>query len=136
LSAPFVFVTACALVRADGCVLLARRPAGKAHAGLWEFPGGKLEPGETPEAGLARELREELGVEVSPRDLVPVAFASEPILGGRLFMPLWACRTWRGVPVAHEHDALAWVMPERLGEHATPPADRPLMAALVRYQAR
>ncbi len=125
-----LLVSACALIDGDGRVLLARRPEGKPLAGLWEFPGGKVAPGETPEAGLIRELREELGVEVSEACLAPFSFASHDYGAFHLLMPLFLCRRWEGVPAAREGQALAWVRPNRLGEYAMPPADRPLVALL------
>ncbi len=129
--ANLLLVAACALVDADGRVLLARRPEGKPMAGLWEFPGGKLHPGETPEAALIRELEEELGVDVSANCLAPFAFASHPMEDGRhLLMPLYLCRRWGGEATAREGQALAWVRPARLGDYAMPPADKPLVALL------
>ena len=132
--ANLLLVAACALVDPDGRVLLARRPEGKPMAGLWEFPGGKLQAGETPEAALIRELREELGVDVSATCLAPFAFASHPLAlegGGRhLLMPLYLCRRWGGTVTAREGQALAWVPPARLGDYAMPPADKPLVALL------
>lgn len=123
-------VVACALVDADRRVLIAQRPEGKALAGLWEFPGGKLEAGETPEAALIRELREELGVETREACLAPLTFASHAYEGWHLLMPLYVCRKWQGTPVAKEHTALKWVRPQMLREYAMPPADEPLIAPL------
>jgi 8-oxo-dGTP diphosphatase len=111
-------------------VLLARRPEGKPMAGLWEFPGGKLAPGETPEVALIRELREELGIDVSAACLAPFAFASHPLEGRHLLMPLYLCRRWNGTVEGREGQALAWVRPEKLGGYAMPPADKPLVALL------
>jgi len=128
--ANLLLVAACALIDADGRVLLARRPEGKPMAGLWEFPGGKLAAGETPEDCLIRELREELGIEVSAACLAPFAFASHPLEGRHLLMPLYLCRRWTGTPEGVEGQALAWVRPPRLGDYAMPPADRPLVALL------
>jgi 8-oxo-dGTP diphosphatase len=128
--AKILLVAACALIDSDGRVLLARRPEGKAMAGLWEFPGGKLDPGETPEAALIRELREELGIDVSAACLAPFAFASHPLEGRHLLMPLYLCRRWTGTPEGREGQALAWVRPNRLGDYAMPPADKPLVALL------
>jgi 8-oxo-dGTP diphosphatase len=127
---PLVLVAACALIDADGRILLARRPEGKSMAGLWEFPGGKLHDGETPEAALIRELREELGVDVSAACLAPLAFASHAYEHFHLLMPLYLCRRWRGVPTPREGQALAWVRPEKLADYKMPPADRPLVPLL------
>ncbi len=127
---PIVLVAAGALVDADGRVLIARRPEGKAMAGLWEFPGGKVEPGETPEASLIRELREELGIETRSSCLAPVAFASHGYADFHLLMPLFACRVWQGEPRPLEHAELAWAMPARLADYAMPPADLPLIGLL------
>ena len=125
-----VLVVACAMVDTSGRVLLARRPKGKKLAGLWEFPGGKLAPGETPEAGLARELREELAISVREADLAPFAFASHAYDDFHLLMPLYLCRRWAGTPDPREGQALAWVEPSRLEEYPMPPADRPLIPLL------
>jgi 8-oxo-dGTP diphosphatase len=125
-----VLVVAAALIDAQGRVLLARRPEGKKMAGLWEFPGGKMEPGETPEAALARELREELGIETNPRDFAPFVFASHAYDSFHLLMPVFLCRRWHGEPVAREGQKLAWVAPESLVEYPMPPADRPLIPML------
>lgn len=127
---PIVLVAACALIDADGRILLARRPEGKSMAGLWEFPGGKLAPGETPEAALIRELREELGIDVSAACLAPLAFASHAYEHFHLLMPLYLCRRWRGSPVPREGQALAWVRPNKLADYKMPPADRPLVPLL------
>ncbi|MBI0434274.1 bifunctional GNAT family N-acetyltransferase/(deoxy)nucleoside triphosphate pyrophosphohydrolase [Roseomonas sp. KE0001] len=127
---PMLLVAACALVDADGRVLLARRPEGKPMAGLWEFPGGKLDPGETPEEALIRELKEELGIDVSAACLAPFTFASHDAGRFHLLMPLYLCRRWEGSLVAREGQALAWVRPNKLGDYAMPPADRPLVALL------
>ena len=124
-----LWVVAAALLDKDGRVLVQQRPTGKSLAGLWEFPGGKIEPCETPEASLVRELREELGIEVDPRDLKPGPFASE-VLGERhLVMLVFLCRRWQGTPVAHHATALAWHRPLELHALPMPPADGPL----VRY---
>lgn len=127
---PTVLVVAVALIDVDGRVLIAKRPQGKALAGLWEFPGGKVEPGERPEAALIRELREELGIEVSETCLAPFVFASHAYEAFHLLMPLYLCRRWDGVVVSHEHDALAWVKPSQLADYPMPPADEPLVAWL------
>jgi len=125
-----VLVAAVALVDADGRVLLARRPPGKPMAGLWEFPGGKVKAGETPEAALIRELAEELGIDVEASCLAPLTFASHSYPEFHLLMPLYACRKWLGIPVAREGQQLAWVRPTRLGDYPMPPADAPLIAVL------
>ena len=127
---PIVLVAAVALVDADGRVLLARRPDGKAMAGLWEFPGGKLGPGETPEAALVRELREELDIDTRQSCLAPIGFASHTYADFHLLMPLFVCRTWRGTVRAVEGQELTWVRPARLGDYPMPPADEPLIALL------
>ena len=128
--APLVLVVAVALVDADGRVLLARRPPGKAMAGLWEFPGGKVAAGETPEAALIRELREELGIDTHESCLAPLTFASHAYESFHLLMPLYVCRTWRGTPHPHEGQELAWVRPQALRDYPMPPADAPLIPAL------
>jgi 8-oxo-dGTP diphosphatase len=125
-----VLVAAVALIDADGRVLLAQRPEGKSMAGLWEFPGGKVEPGETPEAALIRELREELGIDTWASCLAPLTFASHAYETFHLLMPLFACRKWEGVPVAREAQALQWVRPARLRDYPMPPADLPLIPIL------
>ncbi len=125
-----VLVAACALLDADGRVLLARRPEGKSMAGLWEFPGGKMNPGETPEAALARELKEELGITVREQDLGPFTFASHGYEGFHLLMPLYLCTRWQGKPRPKEGQALAWVARDRLAEYPMPAADRPLIPML------
>jgi len=125
-----LLVAACALIDADGRVLLARRPEGKKMAGLWEFPGGKLNPGETPEAALIRELKEELGIDVSAACLAPFAFASHAYERFHLLMPLYLCRRWKGTPKARENQTLAWVRPEKLADYPMPPADKPLIPLL------
>ncbi len=125
-----LIVAACALVDIDGRVLLGKRPAGKAMAGLWEFPGGKIEPGETPEACLIRELDEELDIAITHACLAPFVFASHAYEGHHLLMPLFLCRRWEGQPRAKEHEALAWVKPARMSDYAMPPADAPLVAWL------
>ena len=120
-----ILVVACALVDEDGRVLLARRPEGRKMAGLWEFPGGKVEPGERPEDALIRELREELGIDVSESCLAPVTFASHGYEDFHLLMPLWVCRRWDGEVIAQEHQELAWVRPNRMKNYEMPPADIP-----------
>jgi 8-oxo-dGTP diphosphatase len=127
---PLLLVAACALIDSDGRVLLARRPEGKKMAGLWEFPGGKLNPGETPEAALIRELREELGIEVAGNCLAAFSFASYGYATFHLLMPLYVCRRWRGTPTPREGQTLAWVRPDKLAEYPMPPADRPLVPLL------
>jgi 8-oxo-dGTP diphosphatase len=127
---PLVLVAAAALVDADGRVLLARRPPGKSMAGLWEFPGGKVDAGETPEAALIRELKEELGVDVAASCLAPFTFASYSYPEFHLLMPLYVCRKWSGIPAARERQQLAWVRPARLADYPMPPADKPLVAML------
>ncbi|MDP3403372.1 MAG: (deoxy)nucleoside triphosphate pyrophosphohydrolase [Brevundimonas sp.] len=127
---PVVLVVAVALIDADGRILIAKRPEGKALAGLWEFPGGKVEPGERPEAALIRELHEELGISVTESCLAPFVFASHAYDSFHLLMPLYLCRRWSGVVVQREHAALAWVKPERLSGYPMPPADAPLVAWL------
>ncbi len=127
---PLILVVAGALVDVDGRVLIARRPLGKAMAGLWEFPGGKLHPGETPEAALVRELQEELGIDTRQSCLAPLTFASHSYEDFQLLMPLFVCRVWRGQPRAREGQELAWVRPRRLGEYVMPAADVPLIAVL------
>jgi 8-oxo-dGTP diphosphatase len=127
---PLLLVAACALIDIEGRVLLARRPEGKKMAGLWEFPGGKMNPGETPEATLIRELKEELGIDVSAACLAPFAFASHAYERFHLLMPLYLCRRWKGIPRGREGQALTWVRPARLGELEMPPADKPLIPLL------
>jgi 8-oxo-dGTP diphosphatase len=129
-AAQVVLVAAAALVDVDGRVLIAKRPADKHMAGLWEFPGGKVHDGETPEAAVIRELHEELGIETRNSCLAPVAFASHGYDTFHLLMPLFACRTWAGTPRALEHAELAWVRPARLRDYPMPPADEPLVALL------
>lgn len=127
---PLLLVAACALIDSDGRVLLARRPEGKWMAGLWEFPGGKLNDGETPEQALIRELKEELGIDVSAACLAPFAFASHAYDRFHLLMPLYLCRRWKGLPRPHEGQTLSWVRPQKLAEYPMPPADRPLIPLL------
>jgi 8-oxo-dGTP diphosphatase len=125
-----LLVVACALIDADRRVLIAQRPPGKNLAGLWEFPGGKVEVGETPEAALIRELEEELGISTQTACLAPVSFASHSYDNVHLLMPLYACRKWQGQPQLREHTALKWVRPNGLRDYPMPPADAPLIAAL------
>jgi len=127
---PLLLVVACALVDADRRVLIAQRPEGKSMAGLWEFPGGKVEPGETPEAALIRELAEELEIETKEACLAPLSFASHSYESVHLLMPLYVCRKWQGTPQTREHKALKWVRPQALRDYPMPPADEPLIAAL------
>lgn len=123
-------MAACALVDGDGRVLIAQRPAGKSLAGLWEFPGGKVEEGETPEGALIRELAEELGITVKADCLAPFVFASHGYEDFHLLMPLYLCRRWDGFAQAREHAALRWVRPAELDRWPMPPADAPLVAYL------
>jgi 8-oxo-dGTP diphosphatase len=126
-----LLVVACALVDADNRVLVTQRPEGKALAGLWEFPGGKLEPGERPEPALIRELHEELGVITKEACLAPLTFASHAYEEFHLLMPLYVCRRWEGQPMAREGQGLKWVRPGKLRELAMPPADEPLIPHLI-----
>jgi 8-oxo-dGTP diphosphatase len=125
-----VLVSAVALIDLDGRVLLAQRPEGKSMAGLWEFPGGKVDPGETPEAALIRELDEELGISTHASCLAPLTFASHGYPDFHLLMPLFACRRWEGTPVSREGQALRWVRVQDLRDYPMPPADVPLIAVL------
>jgi 8-oxo-dGTP diphosphatase len=124
-------VVACALVDADGRVLITQRPEGKVLAGLWEFPGGKLEPGERPEASLIRELQEEIGITVQEACLAPLTFASHAYDDFHLLMPLYICRRWEGPVVPREGQKLAWVRPNKLRDYPMPPADIPLIPHLI-----
>ncbi|HMB47173.1 MAG TPA: (deoxy)nucleoside triphosphate pyrophosphohydrolase [Afifellaceae bacterium] len=126
-----VLVVACALVDSDGRVLIAQRPDGKSMAGLWEFPGGKVENGESPEAALIRELAEELGINVTEACLAPLTFASHDYGTFHLLMPLFVCRRWTGMVEAREGQTLRWVRPSNLRDFAMPPADEPLISSLV-----
>ncbi|WP_344843338.1 8-oxo-dGTP diphosphatase MutT [Celeribacter arenosi] len=125
-----ILVSAVALVDTDGRILLAQRPAGKSMAGLWEFPGGKVEPGETPEAALVRELHEELGIETWNSCLSPLTFASHAYADFHLLMPLFVCRKWNGTPVPKEGQTLAWARVNELRDYEMPPADIPLIPIL------
>ena len=127
---PVVFVVAVALIDVDGRVLLAQRPLGKKMAGLWEFPGGKVQTGETPEAALVRELREELDIDTRRSCLAPLSFASHAYDDFHLVMPLYLCRIWQGTPRPVEGQVLKWVRPYDLGNFEMPAADRPLVAML------
>ena len=127
---PIVLVAAVALVDVDGRVLLAERPAGKHLAGMWEFPGGKVQPGETPEVALIRELMEELGIDVVASCLAPFTFASHAYPEFHLLMPLYVCRKWSGIVIAREGQQLKWVRSAQLGDYPMPPADKPLVAML------
>ena len=131
MSIKLVLVAACALIDPDGRVLLAQRPAGKSMAGLWEFPGGKVENGERPEDALIRELGEELGIVVREPCLAPLTFASHAYPDFHLLMPLYVCRRWEGTVVAREGQTLAWVRPNRLRDYPMPPADEPLISHLT-----
>lgn len=126
-----LLVAACALVDADGRVLIAERPAGKALAGLWEFPGGKVEPGESPEEALIRELGEELGIRTKAACLAPLTFASHRYETFHLLMPLYVCRRYEGIPAPREGQAIKWVRPRDLRAYPMPPADEPLVAHLI-----
>lgn len=131
---PVALVVAAALIDPDGRVLIAQRPPGKEMAGLWEFPGGKIEAGETPEQALIRELREELGIAVQPACLAPFTFASHAYARFHLLMPLYVCRRWEGTPTPHEHSAIKWVKPRALianpDLYPMPAADLPLLPML------
>jgi 8-oxo-dGTP diphosphatase len=131
VSPKLVLVAACALVDTDGRVLIAQRPAGRPMAGLWEFPGGKVEAGERPEETLIRELKEELGIVVTEACLAPLTFASHSYPDFHLLMPLYVCRRWEGLVTALEGQQLAWVRANRLRDYPMPPADEPLVAHLT-----
>ncbi|WP_199628062.1 8-oxo-dGTP diphosphatase MutT [Rhizobium sp. OAE497] len=125
-----LLVAACALIDSDGRILLAQRPEGKSLAGLWEFPGGKVEPGETPEECLVRELEEELGIRTKVACLAPLTFASHSYDTFHLLMPLYVCRRYEGIPQSREGQALKWVKPMQLRDYPMPPADEPLIPML------
>jgi 8-oxo-dGTP diphosphatase len=127
---PLVLVAACVLLDSDGKILIAKRPEGRPLAGLWEFPGGKVEPGESPEHALMRELAEELGIDIAAADLAPLTFASHDYPDFHLLMPLFLCRSWRGKVTPHEGQELRWVKPAELPSYAMPPADEPLKSVL------
>jgi 8-oxo-dGTP diphosphatase len=131
MAAKIVLVAACALIDSDNRVLLAQRPAGKPMAGLWEFPGGKVELGETPEATLIRELAEELGITVKADCLAPLTFASHDYETFHLLMPLYVCRRFWGTPMPREGQKLKWVRPRDMRNYPMPPADEPLIAHLI-----
>lgn len=131
MSVRLVLVAACALIDTDGRVLIAQRPQGKSMAGLWEFPGGKVESGERPEQSLIRELREELGIVVHEECLAPLTFASHLYPDFYLLMPLYVCRRWDGIVEAREQQALKWVRPNELRNYPMPPADEPLISHLT-----
>ena len=131
MSVRLVLVAACALIDADGRVLIAQRPQGKSMAGLWEFPGGKVEPGERPEQCLIRELKEELGIAVKEECLAPLTFASHSYPDFHLLMPLYVCRRWEGIVAAQENQTLKWVRPGELKNYPMPPADEPLISHLT-----
>ena len=131
MSVKVVLVAACALIDPDGRVLLAQRPEGKSMAGLWEFPGGKVEPGERPEQSLIRELKEELGIDVKEECLAPLTFREPPLSEFHLLMPLYVCRRWEGIAQAREGQQLKWVRPHDLRNYPMPPADEPLIPHLT-----
>ena len=131
VSLKIILVAACALIDADGRVLIAERSAGKSMAGLWEFPGGKVEAGERPEETLVRELQEELGITVKESCLAPLTFASHSYPDFHLLMPLYVCRRWEGTVQANEGQRLKWVRPNRLRDYPMPPADEPLISHLM-----
>jgi len=130
INVPLVIVVACALIDPDGRVLIAQRPPGKSMAGLWEFPGGKIETGERPEDTLIRELKEELGITVKEACLAPFVFASHGYTDFHLLMPLYLCRRWEGIVTALEHSAVRWVRPRDLAAYPMPAADLPLVPML------
>lgn len=129
-------VVAAAMVRADGRIFLQKRPEGKALAGLWEYPGGKMESNETPEHALARELAEEIGVHVEPADLVPITFASQPVVGKHMVLLLYALTRWSGDPVGEEGQETGWFTLDQMADLPMPPADLPFIAPLAEHLAR
>jgi 8-oxo-dGTP diphosphatase len=131
VSVRLVLVAACALIDPDGRILIAQRPQGKSMAGLWEFPGGKIETGERPEQSLIRELKEELGIAVKEECLAPLTFASHLYPDFHLLMPLYVCRRWEGIVTAQEQQKLKWVRPAELQNYPMPPADEPLISHLM-----
>jgi 8-oxo-dGTP diphosphatase len=131
MTKPLLLVAACALVDADGRVLIAQRPEGKAMAGLWEFPGGKVEASETPEEAVVRELREELGIETKTACLAPLTFASHGYEAFHLLMPVFVCRRFWGTPSPREHQTLKWVRPREMRNYPMPAADEPLIPVLI-----
>jgi 8-oxo-dGTP diphosphatase len=130
---PVILVAAVALVDRDGRVLITQRPPDKSMSGLWEFPGGKVEPGETPEAAVVREMHEELGITIKPACLSPLTFASHDYEDFHLLMPLFVCRVWEGFATAREGQELKWVPPTKLHDYPMPPADKPLVAMLWNF---
>ena len=130
LNLPLLLVSAVALIDSDGRVLISKRPEGKEMAGLWEFPGGKVKEIETPENALIREIKEELGIDISESCLAPLTFASHRYKNFHLLMPLFACRVWKGIPKPKEGQEIKWVHPMKLREYAMPPADEPLVTLL------
>jgi 8-oxo-dGTP diphosphatase len=132
---PLVLVVACVLLDGKGRILITRRPPGRPLAGLWEFPGGKIEPNEVPEHALARELAEELGIEIAVSDLGALTFASHAYPEFHLLMPVFLCRRWRGELSAQEGQELAWVLPGEISAFSMPPADEPLKVLLPRLLA-
>lgn len=133
VTSPYTFVVAAALIDQSGRILLAKRSAYKAMAGLWEFPGGKVDDGETPDMAIIRELKEELGITVSAKDLKPLTFVSHTYDTFHLFMPLYICHAWQGEPKALEHEDLAWVHADSLNTYEMPEADEPFIDALQSY---
>lgn len=130
---PVILVAAVALVDRDGRVLITQRPPDKSMSGLWEFPGGKVEPGETPEAAVVREMHEELGITIKPACLSPLTFASHDYEDFHLLMPLFVCRVWEGFATPREGQELKWVPPTSLNDYPMPPADKPLVAMLWNF---